>query len=68
MSKVMDILKAKHKPTEYAAEQEAADKKFAETLAFVEGVKAGLEQVEKSKTKPLFVSDDSAKGFKPANK
>ncbi len=65
MSNLMLLLKAKHAPDELKALQEAEDKKFAETLAYVEGMKAGLEQVEKSKSKPLFVSDDSPKGFKP---
>jgi DNA recombination-dependent growth factor C len=65
---LMDIIKQKHHPEQFKAEQEAEAKIFAETLAFVEGMKSALEEVQKSKAQPLFVSDDSAKGFKPANK
>jgi hypothetical protein len=69
MSNVMNLLKQRHHPEQYAAEQAEADRKHQETLAFIEGAKAALEEVEKSKATPFFVSDyTSPIGFKPASK
>lgn len=65
-SKLMQILMAKHQPEKYAKEQEEADKRHKEHLAFIEGYKSSLQAVEKSKDSPLFISDlDSPCGFKP---
>lgn len=60
---VMDILKQKHHPELYEAEQARLHK---ERLAFIEGFKASKE-IEKATSKPLFVSDDSPKGFTKNN-
>lgn len=75
-NRVLEILKQKFHPNEYEAEQkaklEAADKLHAERLEFIEGFKEMYtehqERVEKSKSKPLLVSDYNSKWFKPAYK
>jgi hypothetical protein len=65
MSNLMAILKAKHQPKQFALEQAEANAKHAERLAFIEGFKT--QQTEINKSASLFVSDDSALGFKPNN-
>lgn len=63
---VMDIIKQKHHPEQYAAEQEAADKLHQERLAFIDGFKELYEHYQITKAKPLYVSDStSPSGFKP---
>lgn len=66
---VRELIMKQFHPEQYAEEQAQKEKDIAETLAFVEGIKAALEQVEKSKGKALFVSDPSSPcGFTPNNK
>lgn len=61
----MQVLKAKHQPELFAIEQAAAELKHKEHLAFVSGAKSIIDS--KPANKALFVSDDSALGFKPNN-
>jgi hypothetical protein len=63
MSNLMNILKAKHHPEQFALDQAAAELNHKENLAFVSGAKAVIEAEQISKA--LFISDDSALGFKP---
>lgn len=65
---LMDIIKQKHAPEQYAQEQLEAERKHQDHLSFIEGYKAALESDQDIK-KALFVSDPtSPSGFKPASK
>lgn len=58
---VRELLMKQHHPEQYAEEQAQKAKELAETLAFVEGIKAALaiqeQEVQKS---VLFKSDPSS--------
>ncbi|RJG10252.1 hypothetical protein D3879_19700 [Pseudomonas cavernicola] len=65
MSNLMNILKAKHHPEQYAAEQAKKKQETAELLAFVDGVLAEhnrkkAEEEQDTEDKILFKSDPSS--------
>lgn len=59
------IMKQNINPVAAKADKIQYDKETDELLAYVEGVKAALAQIDKSKPKPMFISDDSRLGFHP---
>lgn len=70
-NRVMQIIKERFHPEEFAKEQAEKEQSLKEKLAFIDGVLTQFyaerekKELEKSKSKPIFVSDDSIKGFKP---
>lgn len=66
LNSVMEILKQKHDPEDYTADQAARAETHKERLSFIEGFKAALAEQEAKKGKPFFVSDpNDPKGFRP---
>ena len=63
---VSELLLKKYHPEKWAEQKSEKEKKTAELLAFVEGIKTALEQQKKDEEDSiLFKSDNSSRGFKP---
>lgn len=61
---VSELILKKYRPEKWAEQQADKEKKTAELLAFVEGIKTALEQQEKDEEDSiLFKSDSSSRGF-----
>ena len=62
---VSDLILKKYNPEKWAEQQAEKERKTAELLAFVEGIKTALEQQEKEEEEGIiFKSDNSSRGFK----
>ncbi|OFW96824.1 MAG: hypothetical protein A2W44_12585 [Acinetobacter sp. RIFCSPHIGHO2_12_41_5] len=62
---VRELIMKTHHPDKWAEQKAEKEKKTAELLAFVEGIKTALEQQENEESESiLFKSDSSSRGFK----